>query len=374
MNNDDILKIENLKYAPNSYTIRWNITNLCNYYCDFCIQGNKEKHLKESKGESAKIRNAICDKIIYFIENKINNKYKNLYIYLIGGEITILNDFLTILEKLLKVNFNGEIEYHITTNLSADIEVYKKMRDLFLKNKSPYVRKLSIAASFYKEFTTEEEFIKKVKTIYNINRFQYYVVHGRRYFQSRKNFIYKFIFLCLSLLAKKNQLIVIITYPLITDEDYEAYQKFKRKYEKCALTINYVIIRNYKKSISNKLKDKLSNSNRKIIKVLTKDNKIYYFSNTSKISLKIKDGHFNPHGFLCDSGIHNLTINNLGVVSRCLSCPNQTIVGNILEDDINLLTDYLICPNNNCNCSFYKEIKNERKHHEEKYNVNNRST
>ena len=103
MNNEDILNIENLKYSSNTYVIRWNMTKLCNYYCDFCIQGDKDKHIKDSIGENKEVRHEIALKIVKFIEEKINNKYSNLHIYLIGGEVTILSDFRDIFKILLNV-------------------------------------------------------------------------------------------------------------------------------------------------------------------------------------------------------------------------------------------------------------------------------
>ena len=53
---------------------------------------------------------------------------------------------------------------------------------------------------------------------------------------------------------------VNIDYPICTDEDYKEYIKFKNKYEDKARRINFIIIRNYKKSISENLKKKLFRS------------------------------------------------------------------------------------------------------------------
>ena len=71
----EIIKIENISRSNNYYVIRWNMTKICNYYCDFCIQGNKEKHIIDSKGEKKK-RKIICEKIVKFIEKELNGKHK----------------------------------------------------------------------------------------------------------------------------------------------------------------------------------------------------------------------------------------------------------------------------------------------------------
>ncbi len=319
MKSKDIIKVENLK-TKDKFIIRWNVTLLCNYYCDFCIQGDKEKHLEKAKGESKEIREKICNNLIKFIETKINKKYKHLDIDLIGGEITILPDFIEIIQKIVKSKFEGEIKIHITTNLSADKEILKKLSNIFNK-KYKYKRRLTISASYYKEFANEKEFIDKAKII------------GCH-----------------------------VNYPLCTDEDYLKYLEFKNKYKKQVKDINFIIIKKYKTEISQELKQKIveeSNIKKKNnIKVTFNNNEIYYFVNNNKISLKLEDEEiFNSNGYLCDAGIHNITISNLGVVSRCVSCEKKTIIGDIRENIIDLPTEKLICPSNQCNCSSYRIIE-----------------
>lgn len=157
---------------------------------------------------------------------------------------------------------------------------------------------------------------------------------------------------------KKSNIFISISYPLITDEDYKAYQIFKKKYQHIVNAIHYIIIRNYKHSISDSLKNKLVKNNIRRIKVTTTDNKVHYFSNTSKIGLAIlKTKHFNPYGMLCDSGIHNLSISSLGRVSRCPSCMEKSVIGNILEDEIDLCKEKMVCPNGSCSCDYYQTIE-----------------
>lgn len=83
----------------------------------------------------------------------------------------------------------------------------------------------------------------------------------------------------------------------------------------------------------------------------------FYFYNTADISLKIEGG-FNPKGLFCDIGVNSITINNLGVVSRCTSCAKQSIIGNIIENKIKVLENGFFCPNNTCSCNYYGVIKN----------------
>lgn len=359
MKNEDIIKVENLRNQDNVFTIRWNITKICNYYCDFCVQGNKEKHLKDSKGESAKIRKQICDKIISFIENKLNHKFSKLKIYLIGGEITILKDFVDILEKFINCQFEGEVVIYITTNLSANELVYEQIKQLSLSKKNDnYPRKLSISASFYKEFTTEKEFIKKVKILHSDSSVKLFLISKKSLFKNKKNIFLKKIYSILDTMEKSTNLSIRIGYPLVTDEDYRAFLKFKRRNFFHANVIKHIVIRNYNKSISSQVKKKLSKKNLKSIKITTRDNQIHYFSNTAEIDFKIKDTKpFNPNGMICDSGVYNISISNIGIVSKCPSCSAKTVIGNLLHEDLELLSEKFKCPSISCNCDYYRTIE-----------------
>ena len=363
MKSSDIIRIENLSRKENVYTIRWNMTYLCNYNCDFCIQGNKNSHISKSKEESKEVRKKICNNLINFIETKINRKYNTLLIYLIGGEITILSDFFEILKKIVECKFEGNIEIQITTNLSTDKKILKSIVDLFQKEYE-YGRYLIISASFYKEFTTEKDFIEKVSILYKKQelirkiliklRKNIFLRKIKMYFKKNSNSTEK--------KYRKGRIDVNINYPICIDSDYKNYLKFKRKYNGKAKYINFIIIRNYKKEISEKLRNKLNKYkyDKESIKVVNNIGEIYYLSSMNKISLKLEgEKDFNPNGYLCDVGINSISINNLGVVSRCVSCPNKTIIGNMLDGIFDLPIQKLKCPQFSCNCSYYGVIEKE---------------
>ena len=122
--NDDILEIRNLD-TRNCYQFRWQLTSLCNYNCDFCIQGKREKHIRDAQNESSKTRADIALKLKEIMDNLSDSTCGRIKMYLIGGEVTILKDFQTIFETLVSSTFHGEIHFYITTNGSAKIELYK---------------------------------------------------------------------------------------------------------------------------------------------------------------------------------------------------------------------------------------------------------
>lgn len=321
MKSKDILKIENLRFNEQTYSIRWNVTKLCNYNCDFCIQGNKKRHIKDSKSESINIRNSICENIVKFIECDLNGKFKCLNLYLIGGEVFILKDFINILKKFVNSKFDGKINIYITSNLSLDKKMIEEVLNIFSGLKNRY---LYLSASFYKSYQTEKDFFNKI-SLFNSKLF--------------------------------NNIYVKVYYPIINDLDYKSYLKINKKYKRYCNKIDYILIRNYKTDISDKLKKKLSKVKimGKKIRVTFKNKKIY-LNKTTDINLRLKEA-FNPNGYLCDSGIYNISIDNLGNVSRCCSCKNESMVSNILNEKLKLIDNLFICPSKSCSCDYYKTIK-----------------
>lgn len=368
MKSEDIVRVENSLRNEDAFTVRWNVTYLCNYNCKFCIQGNKDAHIIKSKEESKETREKICNNLINFIYTEINKKYKEIDIYLIGGEITILPDFLDIMTKLVECKFEGMMKIQITTNLSTDKKILNSLIELF-NRKYKYQRILNVSASFYKEFTSEEEFISKVKLLVGKKNLKDKVI--KKLFNSNKlyNKIRKILGKKLTnqgvrFIEKMKSINVAICYPLCTDEDYKDYIQFVKKYKNVAKKINYIIIRDYEKSISKELKrqiDKEYNRGGKII-ITDKNDKKYYLTNINEIE-KLLDGekYFNPNGYLCNVGINTININNLGIVSRCSTCRNDTIIGNIKEGKIQLPKNKFVCTVNKCVCNYYSLIEKNNK-------------
>ena len=147
-------------------TISWMVTTLCNYACDFCIQGDKEKHIKNAKGESRELRDKITAKICRLIEEEYDGKYDHLKIFLIGGEVTILPDCIEIVERLVNTKFRGKLMIHITSNMSADLAWFRDLAKVFEDHPvKDGERHLFLGCSYYKEYVTEEEFISKLHAI-----------------------------------------------------------------------------------------------------------------------------------------------------------------------------------------------------------------
>lgn len=360
MRSKDIIRVENLNRG-NKFIIRWQLTYLCNYSCDFCIQGNKNMHIAKSKNENMKTRTKICDNLVKFIEKDLNKKYSTIEIYLIGGEVIVLKDFLQIVKKIVNANFDGKISIVLTTNLSLSKEKLGELIDIFTVQKK-HVREIHINASYYKEFTSEEEFISKIKLL-SKNKSKKMVFINSVY-KKMKRVVKK----CLSsktidsLKSKISKIYVTVGYPICCDNDYKDYLEFKKKYSHIIPNINFIIIKGYKTSISDALKEKIVRKEKleKNIKVTFNDSKVFYCTNNNQISLKLTNEEtFNSQGYLCDIGMHNISIGNTGLISRCPSCKEKTTIGSMLEGDFKLPKEKMSCPIEYCNCSYYGVIEKQ---------------
>lgn len=361
MKSSDIVKVENLNRGKD-FIIRWSVTYLCNYACDFCIQGNKKNHIDKSKDESIKIRTKICDNLINFIENKLDGKYDFINFYLLGGEVTILKDFFDIIEKIVNCKFKGKISIRLTTNLSMSKEKVNRLVDIFNK-KYPYIRELCVSASYYKEFANIDEFTEKIMILNKNNKISKLSFLKNTYKLLKKsikrikgiptsNTIHK-------IKNKIEKINVTIGYPISNDSDYIDYLKFKKKYQKFIPNIHFIVIKGYKTIISDKLKKKILKEEKqeKNIKVTFDNGEVFYCSNNNKISLKLDEENFKSHNYLCDIGMNNISISNIGNVSRCSSCKEKTIIGNMLDNNFELPKDKIKCPAYRCNCTYYKVIE-----------------
>lgn len=145
-----ITKIEKNLGIEDYFNLTYRVTNVCNYHCPYCMQGN-DKPKKDTTPE-----------LIQIISKKINEVIKELHSYgkkidfhLIGGEVSIYDIKNLILKN---IDFYNIYRFSMVTNLSRDVEYYK---DLFsyLKNQKVDIR---IKASFHPTETTKEEFINKL--------------------------------------------------------------------------------------------------------------------------------------------------------------------------------------------------------------------
>ncbi len=217
MKNSDVKLIENLFHNDDAFDVRWRVTTLCNYDCAFCIQGNRQEHLRQAKGESPRLRARICDEAIRLIEGL--DKYKAVKIFLIGGELTILDDFPMIFEKLALCDFLSETLLDMTTNFSQDADYFCRLCDIVQTKTKGKKRGLTIRTSFYPDYTTERQFTEKLRTVYEYS--------GRN---QRPDASVRF----------------TVGAPILNDADYNVLLRLQSQFEDADVEVAPIFIRNYK--------------------------------------------------------------------------------------------------------------------------------
>lgn len=338
MKNSDVEIIENLSHNNEIFDIRWRVTTLCNYDCAFCIQGNRQDHLRQAKGESPALRMKICDEAIRLIEG--TKEYDAVKFFLIGGELTILDDFPNLLEKIALCNFPREILFDITTNFSQDGDYYCRLCDIIQRKARGKKRSLTIRTSFYSDKTTKEKFVEKLLRVHE------YAERNR---------------LLESIDGERADVAISFTAgaPILNDADYDVLLWIRRKLEDVGIVAAPIFIRNFETNVSPAIIEKLLESNEeKSVRVTCLDGGIRMYSNIQALGMDL-DGTrvFCPEGYACDAGIRNIWIDAFGHVKRRPTTGGSTSLGNILDGSVRLLDSPQVCFSDHCSCSQYGRIE-----------------
>ena len=345
MKNSDVRTIEKIKFKKDLLGIRWRVTTLCNYQCDFCIQGDREEHLRQAMGESSGLRNRICDAIVRLIESA-DREYRVIRMDLIGGEVTILKEFPDILERLARADFSGEMRFSITTNFSADAEYFRRMLDQFRAGAGNRKRTLSIAASFYPEYVTIDSFKGKLREIY-------------AYAGTRPGAL-KAVLGKLGLI-KDGWLKLSVGIPIVDDKDFEQYVGLKEEYGDTGIRIFPIIIRNYDTNLSEEKLQGIIEREKKQLKVTDVNGNTMFFPTIRELGASLDNtDSFCPAGYLCDAGIRNIWIDAFGNVKRCPALGSTMFMGSILDGTFKLLKGPQICTSDHCSCGVDGKIQKAR--------------
>lgn len=125
-------------YKPNHLIIKWRLTYDCNYHCSYCIQEwLKSRQLEFDMKETAKKINNLVSK----------SPFNKAEVGFVGGEVSLL-DLKTLQDLMPNVT-----SFSITTNLSAPVDYYNSLRNLYL------------IASYHYEFVDLDEFVDKFDKI-----------------------------------------------------------------------------------------------------------------------------------------------------------------------------------------------------------------
>ena len=357
MRNEDVVEVKNLAWKEHEFEIRWRMTNLCNYSCKFCIQGSREEHLRNARSESATTRRKIAAKIREKLD-EISGAYSSAYVQLIGGEITILQDFLPLIETIASTSFQGDVRIQITTNFSGDVELYRRLFDIIKKYDSKgRRRKLHFGVSFYKAYVDQAPFVEKLRNL---------VEYARGKTPSRLSEILAKIWRRLIKRSVDNSPHVSfsITYPVVEDSDYYGWLDMERLVSDLNATVSPVIIRNYNITLSPELKEKIveqaSTECKRIVATDCQGNKFLYDSlQNFGHEIEGRDS-FCPKGMFCDAGVGCFYIDVRGEAFRCPVIGMPQPLGNFIGDTFHLLKSAEVCNADHCSCAQFGVIFRKR--------------
>ena len=133
------IKQKNEKFA----NIVWQVSNLCNYRCDYCNEGNW-------KGD---YKNLNINKVIIGLEKiydyYLEHDYKLLKIFFSGGEPTYWKPFIDIINHAKQSKFDY-VQIAVNTNFSTKKSWWEKNWELFD----------DVVASYHPEFANDDHFIE----------------------------------------------------------------------------------------------------------------------------------------------------------------------------------------------------------------------
>ena len=158
MNVEDIKAIISLNGMCPS-TIKWRLTDDCNYDCSYCIRKTM-KDREHQQLNNYEVDNALCLLILPQVARIINEMPGWVKLDLIGGECSLL-DLHTILKLLFKKCGDKLKRINLTTNMSMSVDYYNDLAQLCYE----YGSEIGITCSWHSEYVSLEKFIEKFSMI-----------------------------------------------------------------------------------------------------------------------------------------------------------------------------------------------------------------
>tara|TARA_S200000501_G_scaffold247123_1_gene231526 strand:+ start:7182 stop:8144 length:963 start_codon:yes stop_codon:yes gene_type:complete len=302
------IKQKNEKFA----NIVWQVSNLCNYRCDYCNEGNW----------SGSHKNLDLNNVISGLEKiydyYLDHNYKLLKIFFSGGEPTYWKPFIDVIKHAKETKFDY-VQIAVNTNFSTRKNWWEKNWELFD----------DVVASYHPEFANDDHFIENYLFLQDkINYLCARMMMHESYWDKVLAFKKK-----LQDMATNFRIEYVPIFDELAPSTNPYNYKDKTKEE-------WLKINNYEEHISTRLLSKHSMSSIELY-----DNNITKDLNSNRI---VAENNNFFQGWKCYLP-ESIFINVAGNISLG-SCGVSNSIGN-LYTTFNFPNDeYVICPKNHCHC------------------------
>jgi len=138
-------------------SIKWRLTDLCNYKCTYCL---RKYFIGDTEALAIKENWLRIVDVIPDVARIINELPGNVKLDLIGGECTIFN-LHYLLEELFKICGEKLKRINLTTNMSQSADYYNDLTELCYK----YNSEIGITCSWHYQFCSMDDFFEKFSKI-----------------------------------------------------------------------------------------------------------------------------------------------------------------------------------------------------------------
>ena len=298
------------KYA----NIVWQVSNLCNYRCEYCNEGNW-------KGDNLNLNK---EKIIAGLEKiydyYLSHDYKLLKMFFSGGEPTYWKPFIDVINHAKQTKFDYVL-IAVNTNLSTKKSWWEKNYKLFD----------DVVASYHPEFADDNQYIDNYlfledKINYLCARMMMYEPYWDKVLTFKKK---------LESRAKNFRIEYVPIFDELAPSTDPYNYKDKSKEE-------WLKLNNYEENINNRVK---SNHDFDISSIEVYDDQTVQDLNSNRIVAKNNNFFKGWKCYLPES----IFINVQGNISLG-SCGVINSIGNLYTDFNFPDNEYIVCPKYHCHC------------------------
>lgn len=293
-------------------TILWQVNNWCNYKCSYCNEySNGGDHKNNDK---VKISIEVFESIIKTYQAQ---GIENFFLKITGGEPSMWKGTISVVEKFNQIVPKEKRKVSLNTNLSRDLDWWKKHFKLFD----------IVIGSYHSEFTDDEHYIKVTKFLQDKVFLKSKIMMNKNSFSQCENIATK--------IKESCQYFNIEYTPVLaslTSEVEPYYYEDERHLEFFKNNSNE---NNAKKKKSSDIFEKYC--------IVKNDKKIKYTDNQIVIERKN-----NFKNWKCNV-YENLFISRDGTISQS-TCGQGKIIGNIFKGLQIKELDSIICNKDWCHC------------------------